>query len=172
MRLHGSLEIGGRHFVKGDYVSPLSIFPFFLLHMLGFGTSGFFIAYFLPASAVPLLYAHGGLAIGIYLIFYLTIFGKETIKWLFINSTLGIFGVLAEIDFLLNQFGKSIYNFPYYISAIPTLYYILYTFLIRQAFLEFSGATEDETKARRAEQLFVGCSVILHLLAFLANHGF
>lgn len=172
MRIHGNIEMNGRHYSKGDYVPPSSVFPFFLFHMLLFGGSGFFIAYFLPKIPSVFLYVHGGIAIMVYLAFYLVIFGRETIKWLFINAALGIFGVIVEIDLLLNQFDKSIYNYPFHVSVIPALYYILYTFLIRQAFLEFSGANEDETKKNRVEKIYLIVFLLIYSLTFFYKQLF
>jgi len=51
------------------------IYLFFLVHMLVFGGSGFFIAYSDLNTDVGFLYMHGGIAIFVYTIFYLVFFG-------------------------------------------------------------------------------------------------
>src|SRR5690606_34077728 len=50
------------------------IYPFFLFHMLTFGVAGFLLAY--GAQDAAFVYLHGGIAIIVYLVFYLVIFGR------------------------------------------------------------------------------------------------
>jgi hypothetical protein len=84
-------------------VSWLTVYPFFLIHMLAFGLSGFLLAYSGEAP-VPFLYLHGGIAILVYTIFYVTIFGVDEVKWMFINAGLGLLGIVSQIDSeLLNK---------------------------------------------------------------------
>jgi hypothetical protein len=166
MKLKGDVTINGRNFKKGDSISGWSVYPFFMVHMLMFGGSGFFMAYADNPPPVAFLYAHGGFAILIYSIFYLIFFGKEQVKWMFINAALGIFGIYAEIDFLLGAFGKHVSDFPFYVHVIPFLYYVLYTFLLRQAVLDIFNAREDEAKENRINQYYVVISLIIYGLIF------
>ena len=108
------------------------IYPFFGIHMLMFGLSGFFLAYGPSQPDLMFLYLHGGIAILVYLAFYLVIFGRDEIQWMFINAALGILGIYSQIGWILARFGKSIDNYPWYVSITPFLYYVLYTFLLRQ----------------------------------------
>jgi hypothetical protein len=48
------------------------VYPFFLFHMAMFGVSGFWIFYGLQDAAFGFM--HGGIAIIVYLVFYLVIF--------------------------------------------------------------------------------------------------
>jgi hypothetical protein len=134
--------------------------------MLGFGGSGFFLAY--GGAPIEFVFMHGGIAILVYLIFYLAIFGRDEVKWMFINAGLGLFGMLSQIDWLLSQFGKSVGDYPPYVHVVPVLYFVLYTFLIRHALLDLFGAREDETKRSKVEWGYVGFSLLtygtLHLL--------
>ena len=66
------------------------VYPFFLVHMLAFGLSGFIMAYSSESPDIAFLYAHGGLAIFVYVIFYLALCGVDQVKWMFINAALYI----------------------------------------------------------------------------------
>lgn len=167
MKLHGAITINGKKYEKGSEVSALAIYPFFLFHMGMFGGSGFWLAYFADDAPTGFLFAHGGIAILVYTIFYLAIFGLDQVKWMFINAVLGIFGVWAEVDILLGLAGRSLGEFPFYVHVIPFLYYILYTFLIRQAMLDLFGARDDEQKRRWVEKLYIGASLVAYGALYL-----
>ena len=132
--------------------------------MLAFGGSGFVMAYGAGAP-VPFLFLHGGIAILVYTLFYLTIFGRDEVKWMFINAGLGLLGIYSQIDWLLSLFGRRVADYPVYVHVVPFLYFVLYTFLIRHAVLDLLGAREDETKRTRVEYAYVGASVAVYLLA-------
>ena len=166
MKLNSDVTINGKAYKKGDSVSGWSVYPFFMVHMLMFGGSGFFMAYADNPPPVLFLYAHGGFAILIYSIFYLIFFGKEQVKWMFINAALGIFGIYAEIDWFLSVFGKHVSDFPFYVHVIPFLYYVLYTFLLRQAVLDIFNAREDEEKESKVNRHYIVCSLIIYSLIF------
>jgi hypothetical protein len=93
VKLRGDIKINGKLYRKGSELPWYSIYPFFLFHMAIFGGSGFFMAY--GANGVPasFLYMHGGFAILVYSIFYLTFFGWDEVKWMFINGVLGVYGL-------------------------------------------------------------------------------
>jgi hypothetical protein len=161
MKLHGSMTVNGRAYASGDEIPGLFVYPFFLIHMLAFGASGFLMAY--GGAPVPFLYMHGGIAIFVYLIFYFAIFGRDEVKWMFINAGLGLFGILSQIDWLLSLFGKRVADYPPYVHVVPFMYFILYTFLIRHAVLDLLGARDDDTKRSRVQFAYVGLSVAVYL---------
>jgi len=166
MKLEGDITINGKAHKKGSSISGLAIYPFFMIHMLMFGGSGFFMAYADKSAPIFFLYLHGGFAIFVYCIFYLAIFGKEQVKWMFINAALGIFGIYTEIDWLLGLFGKHVRDFPIYVHVIPFLYYVLYTFLLRQALLDLTGARGDETREKLINVLYVVISLVVYGLFY------
>lgn len=161
MKLHGSMTVNGRAYRSGDEISSAVVYPFFLIHMAAFGLAGFFLAY--GGGPVAMVYMHGGIAILVYVIFYLAIFGRDEVEWMFINAGLGIFGIVSQLDWILSLFGKHVGDFPWYVHVVPTLYFILYTFLIRHALLDLLGGREDETRRRNIEYGYVGGSVMLYL---------
>ena len=163
MKLKGSLTINGRQFRSGEEVRWTTIYPFFFLHMGMFGGSGFFMAYSDKPAPIGFLYAHGGFAICIYLIFYLSIFGREEVKWMLINAALGVFGIYSEMSWIMSLAGKSMSSYPLYVHVIPFLYYVLYTFLLRQAVLDITGARSDETKRTAVERWYVAGSLALYM---------
>ena len=163
MKLHSSLTVNGRVYNAGEEIPGYFVYPFFLVHMLAFGLAGFAMAY--GGVPVEMVYMHGGIAILVYLVFYLSIFGPDEVKWMFINAGLGLFGIVSQIDWILSLFGKSVGDFPWYVHLVPFLYFVLYTFLLRHAILDLAGVREDETTRPRVEYGFVGVSMAFYVLA-------
>jgi hypothetical protein len=161
VKLHGALSVNGRAYQAGDQISGLAVYPFFLIHMLAFGLSGFALAY--GTGDAMFVFMHGGIAIGVYTIFYLAIFGLDEVKWMFINAALGIFGIVSQIDWILRLFGRSVGDYPWYIHVVPVLYFVLYPFLIRHAVLDLLGVRDDEEKRSRVEYGYVAFSVVFYL---------
>ena len=143
------------------------IYGFFLVHMGLFGLSGFLIAYADNAPDVGFLYMHGGIAIVVYLVFYLAIFGREQVGWMFANAGIGLFGIWTEIDWLLWLFGKDAADYAWYVHVIPFVYYVLYTFLIWQMVLDFTRARADEARRRRVRTTYVVISLAIYLTLWL-----
>ena len=54
-----------------------------------------------------------------------------------------------------------------YIHVIPFLYYILYTFLLRQAFIDFFHAREDPERRKAVNRIYVFFSVLLYAAIYL-----
>jgi hypothetical protein len=166
MRLQGSITINNRMYAKGTEVPWYKVYPFFLIHMAGFGGSGFLMAYGSRHPSVPGLYLVGGFAIAVYTVFYLTIFGRDEVKWMFINAGLGLIGIYSQIGWVLSLFGRRIGDYPVYVHAIPFLYFVLYTFLIRHAVLDITHAREDESKKRRVEYRYIAISVAIYTVSY------
>jgi len=162
VKLRGGITVNGKAYPAGSEIAWYSIYPFFLLHMLMFGGSGFLMAY--GGNDVPtgFLYAHGGFAILVYTIFYVAIFGWDEVKWMFVNAAIGIYGMWCEIGWLLGLFGKEISDFPWYRHVIPFLYYVLYTFLLRHLVLDLFGAREDEARRQRIETGYIVFSLAIY----------
>ena len=167
MKVHGSMSINGKQYSKGDTISPWSVYPFFLFHMGMFGGSGFFMAYFSHAPTF-FIYLHGGIAVLVYLAFYLTIFGADQVKWMLINAGLGIFGLYAEIDYLLSLANTQASDFAWYRHVIPFAYYVLYTFLLRQIALHITGSHDDPEKAETVSYIFTFVSFIVYFFIYLS----
>ena len=144
MRLHGSMTVNGRAYSAGDEIPGLFVYPFFLIHMLAFGLSGFILAY--SGAPVEIVFMHGGIAILVYTIFYLAIFGRALPR-----------GVNLELQVL------HVGDFPWFVHVVPFLYFVLYTFLIRHAVLDLLGVRDDEANRKRAEYGYIAVSVIFYL---------
>ncbi len=166
MKLRSAMTINGKAYKKGDVVSPWFIYPFFLFHMLMFGGSGFYMAYSPNGPPTSFLYMHGGFAILIYLVFYFVLFGREAVKWMFINSGLGIFGLYTEINWLLTFFGTTLSDYPLEVHVIPFLYYVLYTFMLRQAVIDCTGSRHDELKRRTVDRFYIIISMSVYLIFY------
>ena len=169
MKLRSNMTINGREYKEGDEISPWFVYPFFLIHSLMFGASGFFMAYTPDGPPLIFMFVHGGFAIFIYLLFYSTMFGKEAIRWMFINAGLGLWGIYAEINWILEFFGTTVSDYPVYRHIIPFLYYVLYTFLIRQAIIDITASRENEARRKRVELLYVLGSLALYTAIYIQN---
>lgn len=135
---------------------------FFLIHMFMFGGSGFFMAYSKSGPSLFFLYAHGGFAILVYTIFYIKSFGRDEVKWMFINSALGLMGIYSQIGWLLEAFGRNIDDYPLSAHVIPFLYYVLYTFLIRQLVLDLFHGRDDPEKKAKIQTTYVIASALFY----------
>jgi hypothetical protein len=166
MKLQGTLTIGNKTYAKGDEVPWFRVYPFFLVHMLMFGGSGFFMAYSTNSAPVIFLYLHGGFAIFVYTIFYHSIFGRDEVKWMFINAFLGLFGLYSQIGWLLSLFGRRIGDYPVYVHVIPFLYFVLYMFLLRQAVMDLTRSRENPQKRRRVENAYIVISLTIYVISF------
>ncbi|MEN1729258.1 MAG: hypothetical protein AAGJ52_12540 [Pseudomonadota bacterium] len=162
MKLNTEMEINGRVYKQGDDMPGYFIYPFFLVHMGMFGLSGFLMAYSDDGPGLGFLYAHGGFACFVYLIFYLTIFGPDKVRWMFINAGLGFFGIYAQIDLILSWFGKQASDFSVWVHAIPFLYYILYTFLLHQMVLDLTRSRDKPTRRLLVDTLYIGLSLVVY----------
>lgn len=168
MKLQRDFTIGRRrYYPKGSDVPWYEIYPLFLVHMLVFGGSGFFLAYAVDFQLL-FLYVHGGFAILIYTVAYLAIFGRDEVKWMFINAGLGSLGIYSQIDWLLSLVlvDKRASDYPFYVHVIPFLYYVIYTFLVRQAVLDITQSREDPIRKKRAENLFIAFSVAVYAISY------
>lgn len=166
MKVHSEITINGKSYPKNSQLAWYMVYPFFLVHMLAFGLSGFFMAYSGDGPDVGFLYAHGGIAIVVYVIFYFALFGLDQVKWMFINAALGLFGIYAQINLILSLFGKRAEQFPWYVHVIPFLYYVLYTFLLYQMVLDVSGARHNESRKKIVEGIYVVGSIGMYTLIY------
>lgn len=146
------------------------IYPFFAVHMLMFGGSGFLMAYSDDPAPLTFLYMHGGFAIFVYLVFYLAIFGLDEVRWMLINAGLGLYGIYAQIGWILARFGKSVDAFPWYVHVIPFLYYVLYTFLLYRFVLFVTGAERHPGRKRAIEWAYVVVSLVVYTGVLAAQH--
>jgi hypothetical protein len=159
--------IGGKALRKDARIPGYWVYAFFLVHMLAFGLSGFFMAYMDDGPDISFLYMHGGFAILVYVIFYLAIFGVDEVRWMFINAALGLFGIYAQINLILALFGRRAGDYPWYVHVIPFLYYVLYTFLLYQLVLDVSGARNHPERKKLVEGFYVALSVSIYTAIFL-----
>jgi hypothetical protein len=169
MKLHHSLKINGKKYAAGADVPGTFVYPFFLLHMLMFGGSGFVMAYIDDAPPLLFLYMHGGIAILVYVIFYVAMFGVDEVKWMFINAGLGALGLSAQLDWILKLFGRDFDDYSWANHIVPFLYYVLYTFLLRQAILDIAGVRDNESRRRLLDNVYIFGSLAVYL--YMLYHG-
>ncbi len=138
------------------------IYPFFLVHMLMFGGSGFLMAYSDEGPPLLFMFAHGGIAIFVYITFYLNIFGRDAVQVMFTNAALALFGIYAQIGWILELWGKDIGDYPWYRHITPFLYYVLYTFLLWQMVVDLTRSRDNEARRQRVEYGYVLVSLLVY----------
>jgi len=166
VKLQGNITINNQAYAKGDEIPWYKVYPFFLLHMLVFGGSGFLMAYGQHRPPVLFLYLHGGLAVTVYTAFYLVIFGRDEVRWMFINAALGLLGLYSQIGWLLSFFGKKIGDYPVSVHVIPFLYFVLYTFLLRHAVTDLAQSREDPARRKLVDNAYIVLSVAFYLFSY------
>ena len=169
LKLHTDVSIKGKQYKKGDEISPYPAYIFFAIHMLAFGASGFYMAYSQSGPDLSFVYMHGGFAIIVYTIFYLAMFGVDEVKWMFINAALGILAIYSQIDWLLSYFGKRASDFPWEVHVIPFLYFILYTFLLRQFVVDITGSRDEGNRQRKVELGYILISIAIYLGSYMIH---
>lgn len=163
--------IGNQKYAKGDDVPWLKIYPIFLLQMLFFGGGSLWVAYGLETPHTDTLYGFGAITIFIYMVLYLIVFGIDEIKWLFINSFLGFAGIYIQLEWIVSLFNKNINDYPLNIHVVPFIYYILYTFLIRQLVLDLTNARYNLTKKKYIEISYILISLAVYIILYFSLLG-
>jgi len=138
------------------------IYMFFGIHMLMFGLSGFVMAYSADRPELTFLYMHGGIAIVVYTVFYLVIFGLDEVRWMLINAALGILGIYSQVGWILERFGKRIDDYRWQVHVIPFLYYVLYTFLLRQFLLDVTRSRDNPKRRAQVNNAYVVVSLLVY----------
>lgn len=138
------------------------VYPFFGVHMLAFGLSGFFLAYGVEPVDYAMLYMHGGIAIAVYVVFYLVIFGVDRVGWMFANAALGILGIYAQVGWILARFGKRVEDYPWQVHVVPVLYYVLYTFLLRQLLIDVTRSRDHRARRNLVDAAYVVLSLVAY----------
>ncbi len=168
MKLARPVKINDKLYSAGEEIAWYKIYPFFIVHMFMFGASGFLMAYVENHPPFIFMVAHGGIAITAYVFFYISFFGIDEVKWMFINAGLGIFALYTQVNWILSLFGKNIKDYPFHLHIIPFIYYTLYIFLIRQAFIDIFRVRENTNKKQKAGYFHIAISIILSILSWLA----
>ena len=61
-----------------------------------------------------------------------------------------------------DKFGKDIHSYPWYMNITPVLYYVLYTFLLRQFLIDLTHC-RDKTETRKLVNIvYVTCSLLVY----------
>ena len=156
------------------------IYLFFIAHMGVFGTATFFLTY--GEQNIEFATMFGGFAVFVYAIFYLVIFGFDELKWLFINSLLGVLGIYGWLEELAHYFlpnavgGEAFVNtiytkytsfsqFPIAWHLLPGTFFIMYEFLLRNFLIDLFGARKKTERKRSVGILFILISIIQFLIS-------
>lgn len=169
MKIHGSMTILGRHYYKDDDIPWYKAYPFFLIHMLVFGGASFLMAYSEINPDVTTLYGWGIFSFLTYIPFYFAMFGRDEVKWMLINAALGFVGIYTQLGWILSFFGREYSDYPIHIHIIPSVFIVLYTFLLRNAVLDITRSREDVVKKRDVEYSYISVLVLVYLSSYYFN---
>ena len=156
------------------------IYLFFIAHMGIFGTTTFFLTY--GEQNIEFAVMFGGIAVFVYAIFYMVIFGFDELKWLFINSLLGILSIYGWLEELAYHFlpspgaDKSSFGgihekyisfsqFPIAWHLLPGAFFIMYEFLLRNFLIDLLGARKKTERKRSVGILFIIISITQFLIS-------
>jgi hypothetical protein len=159
----------GRTYLPGEEVPWRYVYPFFLIHMLVFGGTSFYLSYAGDGSEAMTSVVLALLGLPVYLVFYRAMFGREEIRWVFINAALGILGIAAEIGWLLSLSGKQLRDYPVIAHIGPFAYYVVYTFLLRHAAIDLVRARTSPVVTTRVERYYVLISLLWYGGTLLAR---
>ena len=120
------------------------IYMFFGIHMLMFGLSGFVMAYSADRPELTFL------------------FGLDEVRWMLINAALGILGIYSQVGWILERFGKRIDDYRWQVHVIPFLYYVLYTFLLRQFLLDVTRSRDNPKRRAQVNNAYVVVSLLVY----------
>lgn len=133
----------------------------FLYSVGGFGCMAVISAYFDDGHGdVSTIVVWGPLILFVFS--YEAIFGFDKLVWIFVNGFLGIVGVVKELDILLYYFGKDFHSFSAIVHVAPIIYYVFFTFLIRQAAIDFCNARNKFERERLVNIVYVLVSLLFY----------
>lgn len=138
------------------------IYPFFLVHMAAFWYSWFSISYSEPGRLFLFGFIHWWFAIFVYMIFYLAIFWLDKIKDMLIWALIGIMWTIARLEKIIPYRWHEIWDYYRAAHIIPGLYFVMYTFLIKQALIDIISIFHKKHAKKIAEIIYIwiGISVL------------
>src|SRR5690606_31428716 len=86
-------------------------------------------------------------------------FGRDDVTWMLINACLGVMGIYSQMGWILERFDRRIDDYPWYVHVVPFLYYVLYTFLLRQIVLDVPRSRRAPVRRRWVEAGYVVVSL-------------
>jgi len=170
MKLAHDWQFNENYYPAGTDVPWYYVYPFFLVHMLMFGTFGFMSVYAAKEPNLWFIYGWNGFALFVYTMLYNHLFGLDEVKWMLINALLGIVGIYTQLGWFLSLFGKQISDYPFHLQVAPFLYFIFYTFLIRHAVLDLFKAHSNTSKRKKTEYGYIAMSLAVSAGAYLLTN--
>ena len=79
-----------------------------------------------------------------------------------VNAGLGILGIYSQVGWILERFGKRIDDYRWEVHVIPFLYYVLYTFLLRQFLLDVTRSRDNPQRRRWVNNAYVVVSLLVY----------
>lgn len=121
-------------------------FLFFLIHTLWFAAWTFVITYEWRWDSLSGSFMFWWFAVFVYLIFYVKILPKETLKSLFIWYILWLLQTYAWLEvivpvFMNHSVYKSFSDIPLYYHIIPSIFFIMLTFLLKNLIIRIFNDT-------------------------------
>lgn len=170
MKLKTDIYSGQKIYRKGDELPWVKVYGSFIIYVLVIAPVIFNETYVQRDINLGYFLLLGGFLPLIYLLFYRSVFGIEEVRWIFINSILGIFGTFAELNWLLKYlYEKQISDFPFYYHIVPIIHYILLTYVLRQAVIDTFRARDNEKRRIYVNILYVIFSILIYFSLYFIN---
>jgi hypothetical protein len=149
-------------------ISPIFFYIFFLFHSWIFAISWFMIFY---TGQMPLFgFLHWWIAIFVYLSLYSAVFWKEEIRNMLIGALIWALQIYSWLELiwssLINEtwYYKTFASMPLYYHIVPGLYFIMYTFLLKNAMIDLIWARNNPERSNIANWTFYIISLLFFLL--------
>ena len=170
MKLKTDISIGSNTYSKGSYLHWSKVYGFFTVIIALHFWLVFDITYIQQDIVLGFTLCFGIFLPVLYLLAYRSIFGLAEIRWLIVNSIIGIIGVLAELDWVLSYFyDKSLSDFNVFFHIIPCVHYIMFTFVLRQAVIDSFHARYNLKRREYVNLGFTLISTILYVALYFAS---
>jgi hypothetical protein len=88
-----------------------------------------------------------------------------------INAALGILGIYAQVGWILERFGRRIGDYPWQVHVVPFLYYVLYTFLLRQLLIDLTRSRDRPARRATVDAIYVVLSLLVYGLLLARTRG-
>ncbi|ACV27578.1 hypothetical protein Kkor_2168 [Kangiella koreensis DSM 16069] len=170
MKLKTDIYSGHKIYRKGDQLPWVKVYGLFIIVVFAILPVIFNETYIQRDINLTYFLFLGGFFPLIYLLYYRSVFGRDAILWIFINSILGILGTFAELNWLLKYFyEKEVSDFPFYYHIVPAIHYILLTYVLRQAIIDTFHARDNDKRLFYVNILYVVLSILIYSSLYFIN---
>ena len=170
MKLKTDIGIGHKTYRKGSHLPWFRVYGLFLFTIAAIFWVVFDIIYLQRDSDLGFVLFFGLFIPALYLLAYRSIFGITEVRWLIINSAIGIIGIITELDWVLSYlYDKNLSDFPIYYHIIPCAHYILLTFVLRQAVIDTFNSRDNKARRKYVNLGFVLVTLTVYITFYFID---